>query len=49
LGTKCLPVASYLVQGCPTRTARSGSAAFVLIEQSLFTAVLHQSSGQVPP
>jgi hypothetical protein len=39
LGTKCLPVTFYLVQGCPTRAARSGRTTFVRIEQSLFTAV----------
>ena len=44
LGTKCLPLTSYLVQGCPTRTARSGRAAFGRIEQSLFTAVLNSVS-----
>jgi len=28
LGTKCLPATSYLAQGCPTRSERSGRAEF---------------------
>ena len=48
LGTKCLPVAFYLGQGCPTRIARSGRATFSSIELSLFTAVPLRGSEKVP-
>jgi hypothetical protein len=49
LGTKCLPATFHLVQGCPTRAARSGSATFVRIEQSLLTAVLHDGNSHLRP
>ncbi len=41
VGHQVPPLHVLSCSGCPTRTARSGSAAYARIDQSLFTTVLH--------
>ena len=48
VGHQVPPLHILSCSGCPTRAARSGSAAFARIEQSLFTTVLHNGSEHVP-
>ncbi len=48
VGHQVPPLHVLSCSGCPTRTARSGIAAFVRIEQALFTAVLLNGSEHLP-